>query len=102
EIGDTQDEGSFERQVLDAFLASDDREMERKLEDLGRKVDRAYRSAQEITTTAADLSWMLDRSYRNEIVDQATELVPDVELRARDRQHEVRAFARDLLESLGA
>lgn len=103
ELGDSRDEGTFEHQVLEAYLAPTDEEMERRLEELGRKVDAAYRSAQEVVASDAHISsWLADLSHREQIVGEATELVPDVELRARDRQREVLRFTRELLDALGA
>jgi hypothetical protein len=95
---------TFEGQILDAYLAKTDQEMQRRLVDLGTRVDKAYENAQDMMRDRGGLnSWVVDRSYRDEIRrGGAEELRPLVEQRARQRQEQVQEFVREYLQLTGA
>jgi superfamily II DNA or RNA helicase len=95
---DARDGGiTFEGKVLEAFLAPDDAEMERRLTELGRRIDAAYHQAERAMSDEAGISsWIVDTSHRDEIRKQrADELRPKVKTKQRKRPQEVRQFVRD-------
>ena len=108
-LGELDDDGgnasSFDTRILDALVATDDSTMERRLDELGAKVDAAYESAQhQMQTGAGNLtSLIFDTSHRKGMAkDGARELAPDAVIRDRQRRMAVESFVRRYLEVIGA
>ncbi|HEY3672014.1 MAG TPA: hypothetical protein VGN51_13840 [Acidimicrobiia bacterium] len=103
ELGETNGQGTFEGQLLDAFLSKTDQQMSAKLDSLGKRVDEAYATARKALDEQGSLNaWLVDRSHRDTITGPAEELRPPREERERKRQLDVATFARDYLAMVGA
>jgi superfamily II DNA or RNA helicase len=104
-LGELEDAGrnlTFEGVVLDALLAGDDAEMNKRLNDLGAKVDSAWQATQRMVQDEGGLNVWFDRSHRDELKSQASELRPDMKQTTRRRRRDVYRFARSYLDSQGA
>ena len=99
ELGESQ--RPFDEQVLDAVLARDDQEMERKFLALGEQLERAYQNANSMIKADEQLSRWLAEPPGGPRQD-ARELMPEQRERSRQRQQEVEGFVRDFLSTFGA
>lgn len=100
---DDRDDGTFEQRILNALVAKNDSEMQRRLSKLGDEADAARKDAANLIRTGSHLKWAADTSHRAGLTTKgATELQPHVEIGRRNMQANVERFAVELLEQLGA
>ncbi|MCX7620704.1 MAG: SNF2-related protein [Acidimicrobiales bacterium] len=93
---DVQDTG-LETQILEALCAPNDDEMRARLEALGRAIDDAWERASESMNSGAHLTWLTDKSWRDELDGEADELRPTETLNRTQRREQVRAFIEDFV-----
>ena len=96
---------TFESRVLEALFANNDTKMDQLLAKLGTDLADAHQRAS--TLMAADQglsSWMSSATKHREGLTKAgsADLSPEVSRRARMRQRRVQAWARQVLNALGA